>query len=166
MTVLYAVLFSFACSLCKMCAWSLLMCEMAVKAFRDLTLEELYEILRVRCAVFVVEQNCPYQDIDGIDPKSVHVFLKEDGKVLACLRVFMRKDDYAQIGRVVTAVRGKGYGRRIMEKGVEECGKISSKGIILEAQTYAAGFYAKYGFVPFGDEFDEDGIPHIQMIRE
>jgi ElaA protein len=141
-----------------------------VRSFEELTLRELYEILRVRTAVFVVEQNCPYQEVDGIDPESTHFFAEDDnGEIKAYLRFFPRKEEekVMQIGRVLTTERGTGLGRKIlhMSLGVIE-NDYDVDEIYLEAQTYAIGFYEKEGFRVVSDEFLEDGIPHVQMRRK
>lgn len=141
--------------------------EFVQKTFDELTNRELYEILRAREAVFVVEQNCPYYDIDGLDYPSLHMFYKnEDGSVQACLRIFEKVDEPGtmQIGRLVTVARGVGLGGKILHQAVEwirEKGNVN--GIYLEAQQYATGFYAKEGFQVVSDPFLEDGIPHVQM---
>ena len=141
--------------------------ELIIKKFEDLTVEELYEILKVRSEVFVVEQECIYLDIDGTDKRSVHVFLKEDGKILACLRIFAVSDDTVQIGRVLTAIRGKGLGRRILHVGIQAAKEyFQPEHIYLEAQTYAADFYGKEGFRVISQPFLEDGIPHVKMILD
>lgn len=142
--------------------------EFVQKTFDELTNRELYEILRAREAVFVVEQNCPYYDIDGLDYPSLHMFYKEeDGSVQACLRIFEKVDEpgtMMQIGRLVTVARGVGLGGKILHQAVqwirENC---DASGIYLEAQQYAIGFYAKEGFQVVSDPFLEDGIPHVQM---
>ena len=141
--------------------------ELIVKEFADLTVDELYEILKVRCEVFVVEQECVYLDIDGTDRRSIHVFLKEDSRIIACLRIFSIGEDTVQIGRVLTAVRGKGFGRMILKEGIRAAKEhFHPKHIYLEAQTYAADFYAKEGFRVISQPFDEDGIPHVKMILD
>ncbi len=141
--------------------------ELKIKTFDQLSTNELYDILAARCAVFIVEQNCPYQDIDGTDRDAVHIWLEEESKIKAYLRVFEKDADTAQIGRVITLDRGKGFGRIVLKEGVKACGEILHKEkIYLEAQCYATGFYEKEGFVAFGEEFLEDGIPHIKMIKE
>ena len=138
--------------------------ELVVKTFEELTRDELYEILKVRSAVFVVEQNCPYQDIDGVDRQALHVFLQEDGQILAYLRVFEKDKDRAQIGRVLTMVRGKGLGKAVFQAGLQAAGeRLKKKSVYLEAQTYAIGFYEKEGFRVTSEEFLEDGIPHVKM---
>lgn len=141
--------------------------EFVQKTFDELTNRELYEILRAREAVFVVEQNCPYYDIDGLDYPSLHMFYKdEDGLVQACLRIFEKVDEPGtmQIGRLVTVARGVGLGGKILHQAVEWIREnCDANGIYLEAQQYAIGFYAKEGFQVVSDPFLEDGIPHVQM---
>ena len=142
--------------------------EITDKHFDMLTVRELYEILRAREQVFIIEQNCPYDDIDGKDVFSYHLFMKRaDGSVAACLRVFMKPDEpnTAQIGRVVTTERGAGLGRILLHAGVEKAFSMGADEIYLEAQEYAQGFYAKEGFVTVSDPFLEDGIPHVKMRR-
>lgn len=137
------------------------------KIYEDLTLNELYGILRLRAEVFVVEQNCPYQDLDDNDQKAVHVFATEGEEIMACLRVFLKKDGNAAIGRVVTSqkVRGTGLGKRLMLEGIS-CARELYGGLkcVIHAQCYAIGFYEKCGFTVCSDEFLEDGIPHKEMM--
>lgn len=139
-----------------------------VSKFSDLKLSELYGILRLRAEVFVVEQNCPYQDLDGRDRDSYQVWVENEGEIIGCLRVFMYDSTYAQIGRVVTSktIRGKGWGLRLMEIGIttvrEHYGNVP---IMIHAQAYATGFYEKVGFRISSEQFLEDGIPHYEMIR-
>ncbi len=143
--------------------------QLCIKTFDELTAGELYEILRVRSLVFVVEQNCVYQDPDGIDLRSVHVYLEDKGEILAYLRVFRREGHTAeaQIGRVLTVARGKGLGRQVLDAGIRVAAeRLQGDRIYLEAQCYAAGFYEKAGFRSVSDPFLEDGIPHVQMIMD
>ena len=138
-----------------------------IKTFEQLSSTELYEILKARSAVFVVEQTCPYQDIDGGDYESLHVYLEEEGKILAYLRCYEQDEHTVRIGRVLTMERGKGLGRPLMEAGIQvvrEHYKASS--ICIEAQCYAIGFYNKFGFEVCGEEFLEDGIPHVPMTLD
>lgn len=142
--------------------------ELTVKRFEDLSISELYEILRVRIAVFVVEQECPYQECDERDRHSWHVFLHDEQGIAAYLRVIDAsvQCQHVAIGRVLTTRRGQGLGSRILAEGIrlaEE--KMDAKEIELEAQTYARLFYEKAGFRQTSDEFFEDGIPHIKMNR-
>jgi len=140
--------------------------QMYIKSFNELTTSELFEILRVRCAVFIVEQNCPYQDIDEIDRRALHVFLRDGEEIAAYLRIFEKDAQRVQIGRVLTTRRGKGYGAAVMRAGLDALQSyFTQPEIYLEAQTYAVGFYEKFGFSVCSDEFLEDGIPHVEMTR-
>ena len=137
-----------------------------IKTFQELTIDELYELLRVRTEVFVVEQDCVYQDMDGDDKQAIHVWLTEGDKVVALARVCPAGVHLPtiSIGRVITTVRGKGYGKQIMlaaiDVAVEHFGATS---IDIEAQEYAKGFYEGVGFKQTSDTFMLDGIPHIKM---
>ena len=134
------------------------------KFFDDLTTGELYEILKARSEVFVVEQNCIYQDIDGMDPASLHVFFEDDGRITAYLRAFAKEPGVVQMGRVLTVDRGIGLGGMILRAGIEEIReRFHPQKIYIEAQSYAVGFYAREGFRVTSEEFLEDGIPHVKM---
>ena len=141
-----------------------------LKHFEELTLKELYELLRLRSEIFVVEQDCPYQDLDGLDYEGLHLFYEEeDGTVIACLRIFQHPDDDAdtvRIGRVVTKEHGKGLGALLLHEGVMTAETYyCPHRILLEAQEYAKGFYEKEGFTVVSDMFLEDGIPHVRMEK-
>ena len=136
------------------------------KAFHELTVDELYELLRVRSLVFVVEQNCAYQDLDGDDQDSIHLWLTLEGKTVALARVCPAGTHMHEIsiGRVVTTKRGQGYGKQIMLHAIKvgiEC--FGAERIDIEAQEYAKGFYEGVGFKQSSDTFMLDGIPHIKM---
>lgn len=136
------------------------------KLFRELTVDELYELLRVRAEVFVVEQDCVYQDMDGDDKVSVHLWLTDGGKVVALCRVCPAGThmEEVSIGRVITTDRGKGYGKRIMLEGIKVAQEhFNAKRIDIEAQEYARGFYEQVGFRQSSEPFILDGIPHIRM---
>lgn len=138
-----------------------------VKTFDELSTRELYEILRLRSEIFVVEQNCAYQDIDEKDYDSLHVFCESAGRVTAYLRIFMREEGVAQIGRVVTLKHGTGLGGKLLKTGIELTReRFPAKSIFIEAQCYATGFYAREGFQICTEEFLEDGIPHVGMRLE
>ena len=137
------------------------------KFFHELTISELYEILRTRSEIFIVEQKCVYQDLDGMDYQSLHVFFEDVRRVQACLRSFMKDPETAQLGRVVTLVHGKGLGRMLLRTGIEQIRlKQNPKRILIEAQCYATGFYEQAGFRICSGEFLEDGIPHVRMALE
>ena len=143
--------------------------EIIVKKYNDLTLDELYGILKIRNEVFVIEQNCPYLDIDGNDRHSYHVFAQDSDGIQACLRVLYDSADLnvVMIGRVVSKHRMSGLGRQIMEEGIRIAYNIlKAKTIRIEAQVQAKGFYEKNGFVQSSEEFMLDDIPHIEMIHK
>ncbi|MBP5513677.1 MAG: GNAT family N-acetyltransferase [Bacteroidaceae bacterium] len=136
------------------------------KPYGKLTLDELYELLRVRSEVFVVEQNCVYQDMDGDDQDSIHLWLTVGDKVVALARVCPAGThlDEVSIGRVVTTERGKGYGKQIMLHAIDAAiAHFGATRIDIEAQEYARGFYESVGFRQSSDTFMLDGIPHIRM---
>ena len=136
------------------------------KSFLELTVEELYELLRVRSEVFVVEQDCVYQDLDNDDQKSIHLWLTVADKVVALARVCPAGTHMQEvsIGRVITTERGKGYGKQIMLHAIEAAKEHSdAKQIDIEAQEYAKGFYESVGFKQSSETFMLDGIPHIKM---
>lgn len=141
--------------------------------FNDLTPAELYEIMALRQEVFVVEQNCPYLDADGKDPQSWHLMCRNnEGKLVAYTRLLpkgLAYPDYPSIGRVVnsTAVRGTGIGRLLMHKSIALCIHLfGNESIKIGAQRYLLQFYESLGFQSTGEEYLEDGIPHVKMIRQ
>ena len=131
-----------------------------------LTAEQLYAVLRLRVDVFVVEQECPYPELDGRDlvPSTRHLWLDGPDGVGSYLRVLEEPAGAQRIGRVVTAraARGEGLAAQLMKTALDHAGDADC---VLDSQTYAKGLYAKFGFLPEGDEFLEDGIPHITMWR-
>ena len=138
-----------------------------VKTFDELSAKEIYEILKARAEVFIVEQNIVYQDMDDADYDSLHVFVEEDGCVTAYMRAFSAGSDTVKIGRVLTLRRKKGLGATVLSKGIEEIkSRYHPKRIILDAQKYATGFYERAGFYAVGDEFLEEGIMHIKMVLD
>lgn len=141
-----------------------------IKPFRELTPSELYSILRLRNEVFVVEQNCVYQDADNKDIYCHHVMLFENKELIAYARLVPPGISYNEmsIGRVVTstAARSTGAGKKVMQLSIETCHTLFGNGPIrIGAQLYAKAFYASLGFSETGVVYDEDGIEHIEMIR-
>ena len=139
------------------------------KKFNELSATEIYEILKARAEIFVIEQNIRYQDMDDIDYNSLHCFFMEDNKVIAYLRAFYQDDDkdIVKIGRVLTLEHGNGIGKNLMEqslKSIKE--KMNCKKICMDAQKYAVGFYEKFGFKVVSDDFLEEGIVHVVMELE
>jgi len=143
--------------------------EIFIKTFQEINTKELYAILQLRSEVFVVEQKCVYQDIDGNDEKALHVIGIEKNKIVAYTRCFKSGDyfDQASIGRVVVRKdqRGKGFAHQIMERSIKAITDVfNSKTMKVSAQTYLKDFYETHGFFQKGGEYLEDGIPHIAMI--
>lgn len=139
-----------------------------IKSFNELTLKELYEILKLRVEVFMLEQNCLYQDLDGDDDKADHVLIREGNDLAAYARVFRSGIKYpaASIGRVIThpKYRGKGYGNILLKESVEFLFNQDEDHIMLSSQSYAEGFYIKNGFSRTEREpYLEDDIPHVEM---
>lgn len=136
--------------------------------FAELDAPTLYRLLKLRCDVFVVEQQCAYPDLDGRDtePGTVHLWLDDEaGSVAAYLRVLTEPDGGARIGRVVTAksARGQGLASRLLQSALEHIGP--SRATVLDAQTDAIAIYQRFGFEPSGPTFTEDGIEHLPMRR-
>jgi ElaA protein len=141
-----------------------------LKHFTQLNTTELYDLLQLRSEVFVVEQDCVYQDIDGKDEKALHILGYKNKKLVAYTRVFKPGDYFeaASIGRVVVAVneRKNKFGYDIMNAAMEAVKKqFNTNEISISAQTYLKRFYNKLGFYETGEPYLEDGIPHIKMIR-
>ncbi len=140
-----------------------------IKHFTELTTTELYRLLRARAEIFVVEQDCPYQDLDNKDLGAWHIWLEDEDGVAAYCRVLDKGVSYADagsIGRVITVKRGSGLGLRVMQEGIrvaEE--KFSQTTLRISAQQYAQGFYEKCGFVRVSEPYLEDNIPHVEMLR-
>lgn len=142
------------------------------KTFQELSTDELYELLRVRSEVFVVEQNCVYQDLDYDDQKAVHLWMtlrqeaEKGEKIVALARVCPAGTHMKEIsiGRVITTERGKGYGKEIMLHAIDAAVEHFDASLIdIEAQEYAKGFYEGVGFRQSSESFMLDGIPHIKM---
>ena len=140
--------------------------EVRVASFPDLDTSTLYDLLRLRCDVFVVEQRSPYPDVDGRDPEPAtrHVWIARAGTPVAYLRILGEPDGTQRIGRVVVAAsaRGDGLAARLMDTAIEVVGARPS---VLDAQSQLRGFYERYGYAVSGPEFVEDGIPHVPMAR-
>jgi ElaA protein len=136
------------------------------RAFAELSAAELYAILALRARVFVVEQACAYQDPDGLDPVSRHLWAEADGRIVAYLRIIPAGAKYAErcLGRVATApeARGTGLGRELVRRALAGCGDAPLR---IGAQAYLESFWTGFGFVRASDVYDEDGIPHLEMTR-
>ena len=143
--------------------------ELVVKHFKELSLEELVDIYKLRVSVFVVEQKCPYQEIDDADKVAYHIWLQDENGIQAYARVLPQGTTFpsAAIGRVIAVKRRCGLGSKIVEAAVQTAKeKFRADKITIEAQVYARSLYEKAGFRQISEEFLEDGIPHIQMQRD
>jgi len=140
------------------------------KTYNELTKEELYSMLRLRAEVFVVEQNCPYQDLDNKDQLALHLLAIDQDEVVAYLRIFKAGDYFQEIsiGRVVVkpTYRSTGLGHKAMKKAIAYIeAHNTQKAIRISAQTYLKKFYESHGFKQVGEGYLEDGLPHIGMLR-
>lgn len=136
------------------------------KHFSELTTRELFEIYKLRVAVFVVEQKCAYQEVDDIDSQAYHLWFEDDEGIQAYLRLIpagvARQE--VSLGRVIAVKRRCGLGTKIVAQGIRIAQeKLQAKEIVIEAQTYVRKMYQSLGFVAESEEFLEDGIPHIRM---
>jgi ElaA protein len=142
-----------------------------INTFEGLTVQQLYTYLQLRVNVFVVEQKCPYPELDGYDERAFHLAYVENEKVLAYARILPPGVKYNRIsiGRVIVSeeVRGKGFAKELMKESLVFIHKNwPSQEIQLQAQTHLRSFYGSFGFVATSEEYDEDGIPHVDMVRK
>ncbi|MFD1851795.1 GNAT family N-acetyltransferase [Oceanobacillus bengalensis] len=145
--------------------------EWKIKKYQDLTNDELYQILKARVDVFVVEQNCTYPELDNYDQECMHYFLIIDNEIAANVRILPKqvKFDEVSIGRVlvVEKFRKNGYARQIMQRAIDFVrDEWNENKIRIQAQVYLKDFYASLGFWQISEMYMEDGIPHIDMIWE
>lgn len=145
--------------------------EVAIKTFNQLTTQELYQILRLRSEVFVVEQDCVYQDVDNKDQKALHIIGTKNGEIVAYTRIFKPGDYFnnVSIGRVVVSQnqRKYGLGKQIMQASLAAIDqRFPNQPIEISAQSYLLKFYTELGFKVTGEEYLEDGIPHRRMLKE
>ncbi|ALI99387.1 GNAT family N-acetyltransferase [Rufibacter tibetensis] len=140
------------------------------KSFEELSPKELYDLLQLRSAVFVVEQNCVFLDPDGLDDQCNHLLFYSGATLEAYARLLPAGVSYPElsIGRIITsaAVRGTGVGQQLVQKAIDETYRLFGQGPIkIGAQLYAKKFYERFGFVQSSEVYDEDGIDHIKMIK-
>ena len=140
-----------------------------IKDFASLTLTQLYDLLALRAQVFVKEQKCPYVDLDYNDQQSTHILAYQNNELVAYARVLEYSDGMSMsFGRIVTrsTYRGRGYGQSIVKEALDYIDKIKPNSTIkISAQYYLVRFYSEFGFKTQGDIYDEDGLPHILMIK-
>lgn len=142
-----------------------------IKTFSELTTPELYEIIKARVNVFVVEQDCPYPDLDDNDQKAIHLWAENNGEVLAYCRIFDKGIKYPEtsIGRVVTTEngRGTGLGKQLIKYALEIIeNRLGTSEVRISAQDYLLKFYSDFGFQDAGKKYLEDNIPHTEMFRK
>ncbi|MGG0027699.1 GNAT family N-acetyltransferase [Bacillus safensis] len=139
------------------------------QTFEQLSKEDLYLILMERVNVFVVEQTCPYPEIDHRDQEALHLIAKENGTIVAYCRIFQNGIMYkeASIGRILVtqAGRKKGYGKMLLVKALEKLSELGETSVKIQAQAYLKSFYESFGFKAVSDVYDEDGIPHLDMVK-
>jgi len=140
-----------------------------LKKFADLTNKELYDVLRLRVDIFVVEQTCPYPEIDGKDPESLHLMYWKNGNIVAYARILPPglSFDEASIGRIIVAKshRGTGLGHELLDQAIKASLAEYNQPIKIGAQAYLEKYYEAAGFVTVSDVYLEDDIPHIDMLR-
>lgn len=139
------------------------------RKFNELSIDELYNLIKARIDVFVVEQQCPYPELDNYDQLSIHYFLKVNNEVAAYVRILPKNTKYieASIGRllVVERYRGKGYAKKIMKNAIQYIkDEWKETEVKIQAQQYLYSFYSSLGFIQVSDVYLEDEIPHINMI--
>lgn len=143
--------------------------DLICKTFEELTTKELYEILKARAEIFIMEQKILYQDMDNIDYNCLHCFFMEEDNAAAYLRAFYtdKSKSSVQIGRVLTLKHGVGIGKKLMTESLSAIKyKMDCRRICMDAQKHAVGFYKKFGFKVVSDDFLEEGIVHVKMELE
>ncbi|PXF64663.1 GNAT family N-acetyltransferase [Kangiella spongicola] len=146
--------------------------QFKLKSWAELEKSELYQLLQLRAQIFVVEQECAYQDLDGQDPEALHLLASDEHQTLvAYARLYETQidtKDYVAIGRVCTAeaYRGQGISRQLMQQAISYIESNQKKPITVSAQAYLEQFYQSLGFATVSEPYLEDGIPHIRMIKD
>ncbi|KGX90521.1 GNAT family acetyltransferase [Pontibacillus halophilus JSM 076056 = DSM 19796] len=140
-----------------------------IRSYSQLTVEELHMIIKERVNVFVVEQQCPYPEVDGADPEAIHIWMEDEGQLAAYCRIFRGgvRYDKASIGRtlVTQGYRGRGYGRLVFQEGINQIKNLFGERCIqIQAQAYLKSFYESFGFQAISETYLDDGIPHIDMV--
>ena len=141
-----------------------------IKKWEDLSINEVQSIFGLRSEVFIVEQECPFQDVDGRDPEAHHLLLYENNILCGYTRIFSKNTYFkeASFGRTVVKkkYRGKGYGHVLVKESIAFLKSKEENTIKISAQSYLKKFYLSYGFIPKGDEYLEDNIPHTAMFLD
>ena len=141
-----------------------------IKTFHELDKQELYKFMQLRIEVFIVEQDCPYQDLDDLDSQGTHMWIEEDGVVLTYLRLNPPETRFKEpsLGRIVTkeSARSRGLAEIIINKALEIIDSDYAMPTRISAQSYLEDYYSKFDFVKCSEEYMEDNIPHIEMLRD
>ena len=140
-----------------------------IKSFEELNKAELYQIIQLRIAIFIVEQNCPYPDLDDMDQDAQHMWIEDAGEIVCYLRVNPAGSRFTEpsLGRIVTkkSHRNHGLAEKLIKKAIDLVCEKESKAIRISAQCYLEKYYEKFGFLKASEEYLEDDIPHIEMLR-
>jgi ElaA protein len=146
------------------------MMNWTIRTFDELSVREFHDLLKLRVDVFVVEQTCPYAELDGQDPEAIHLFGKDnEGRVVAVARILPpASDGLPHVGRIAVRMedRGKGIAKELMERALKVLAeRYGSRRSALAAQSHLEDFYATFGYVRQGPDYPWDGIPHVDMVR-
>ena len=141
-----------------------------IKSFEELNKAELYQIIQLRIAVFIVEQDCPYPDLDDMDQDAQHLWIEDAGEIVCYLRVNPAGSRFLEpsLGRIVTkkSHRNHGYAEKLIKKAIDLVCEKESRAIRISAQCYLEKYYEKFGFTKASEEYLEDNIPHIEMLKD
>ena len=141
-----------------------------IKSFEELNKAELYQIIQLRIAVFIVEQDCPYPDLDDMDQDAQHLWIEDAGKIVCYLRVNPAGSRFLEpsLGRIVTkkSHRNHDYAEKLIKKAIDLVCEKESRAIRISAQCYLEKYYEKFGFIKASEEYLEDDIPHIEMLKD
>ncbi len=141
-----------------------------IKSFEELNKAELYQIIQLRIAVFIVEQDCPYPDLDDMDQDAQHLWIEDAGEIVCYLRVNPAGSRFIEpsLGRIVTkkSHRNHGLAEKLIKKAIDLVCEKESKAIRISAQCYLEKYYEKFGFLKASEEYLEDDIPHIEMLKD
>ena len=141
-----------------------------IKSFEELNKAELYQIIQLRIAVFIVEQDCPYPDLDDMDQDAQHLWIEDAGEIVCYLRVNPAGSRFSEpsLGRIVTkkSHRNRGLAEKLIKKAIDLVCEKESRAIRISAQCYLEKYYEKFGFIKASEEYLEDNIPHIEMLKD
>ena len=141
-----------------------------IKSFEELNKAELYQIIQLRIAVFIVEQDCPYPDLDDMDQDAQHLWIEDAGEIVCYLRVNPAGSRFLEpsLGRIVTkkSHRNRGLAEKLIKKAIDLVCEKESRAIRISAQCYLEKYYEKFGFLKASEEYLEDNIPHIEMLKD